>query len=242
QLHPLVCEAFNADFDGDQMAIHVPLSVYAQAEARLQMLASHNLLSPAHGGPNVNATRDIVLGLYVLTQLHAGKKGAGNAYDSAGAALAAYERGALDLNAPITVAGKETSVGRLKFRFGSVAEARMAVEDGLIDMQGPVTIKIDGQVIETSPGRAMFGRIVRETLAAGGEVPADLIRYDTVYERNALRDLVVESFKRLGIERTAALLDGLKQYGFELSTSSGITIGIDDVAIPEKKKELIEEA
>jgi len=242
QLHPLVCEAFNADFDGDQMAIHVPLSVYAQAEARLQMLASHNLLSPAHGGPNVNATRDIVLGLYVLTQLHVGKKGAGNSYGSAEEALAAYDRGELDLNSPITVAGKETSVGRLKYRFGSVDEALMAVEDGLIDMQDPVTIKIDGQVIETSPGRAMFGRIVRETLAAGGEVPADLIRYDTVYERNALRDLVVESFKRLGIERTAALLDGLKQYGFELSTTSGITIGIDDVAIPEKKKELIEEA
>src|SRR5690606_34097699 len=93
QLHPLVCEAFNADFDGDQMAIHVPLSVYAQAEARLQMLASHNLLSPAHGGPNVNATRDIVLGLYVLTQLHVGKKGAGNAYGSAEEALEAYDKG-----------------------------------------------------------------------------------------------------------------------------------------------------
>ncbi|HZW27551.1 MAG TPA: DNA-directed RNA polymerase subunit beta', partial [Trueperaceae bacterium] len=242
QLHPLVCEAFNADFDGDQMAIHVPLSVYAQAEARLQMLASHNLLSPAHGGPNVNATRDIVLGLYVLTQLHTGKKGAGSSFDSSEAALEAYDKGELELNSPITVAGRETSVGRLKYRFGSVDEALMAVENGLIDMQDPVTIKIDGETVETSPGRAMFGRIVRETLAAGGDVPAELIRYDTVYERGALRDLVVESFKRLGIERTAALLDGLKQYGFELSTTSGITIGIDDVAIPEKKKELIAEA
>jgi DNA-directed RNA polymerase subunit beta' len=75
QLHPLVCEAFNADFDGDQMAIHVPLSVYAQAEARLQMLSSHNLLSPAHGNPNVGAARDIILGLFVLTQVHTGRKG-----------------------------------------------------------------------------------------------------------------------------------------------------------------------
>ena len=242
QLHPLVCEAFNADFDGDQMAIHVPLSVYAQAEARLQMLASHNLLSPAHGGPNVNATRDIVLGLYVLTQLHIGKKGAGDSYDSAEAALEAHAKGELDLNAPITVAGRETSVGRLKYRFGSVDEALMAVQEGHIDMQDAVTIRIDGELVETSPGRAMFGRIVRETLAAGGDVPAELIRYDTVYERGALRDLVVESFKRLGIERTAALLDGLKQYGFELSTTSGITIGIEDVAIPEKKKEILEDA
>ena len=78
QLHPLVCEAFNADFDGDQMAIHVPLSVYAQAEARLQMLSSHNLLSPAHGNPNVGAARDIILGLFVLTQVHLGKKGIGD--------------------------------------------------------------------------------------------------------------------------------------------------------------------
>ncbi|HEX7001327.1 MAG TPA: DNA-directed RNA polymerase subunit beta' [Trueperaceae bacterium] len=242
QLHPLVCEAFNADFDGDQMAIHVPLSVYAQAEARLQMLASHNLLSPAHGGPNVNATRDIVLGLYVLTQLHTGKKGAGTSYDSGEAALAAYEKGELDLNSVIEVEGKQTSVGRLMFRFGSVDEALLAVQEGLLDMQDVVTVRIDDQMIETSPGRALFGRIVSETLAAGGDVPPEMIRYDTVYERGALRDLVVESFKRLGIERTAALLDGLKSYGFELSTNSGITIGIDDVAIPEKKKEILADA
>src|SRR5690606_13993673 len=221
------------DFDGDQMAIHVPPCVYAQAEARLQRLASHSPLSPAHGGPNVNATRDIVLGLYVLTQLHTGKKGVGNVYKGGGEALEAFEKGELDLNSIITVDGKETSPGRLMFQFGSVDEALLAVQEGLLDMQDVVTIRIDGEIVETSPGRGLFGRIVSETLAAGGEVPPEMIRYDTVYERGALRDLVVESFKRLGIERTAALLDGLKSYGFELSTTSGITIGIDDVAIPE---------
>ncbi len=243
QLHPLVCEAFNADFDGDQMAIHVPLSVYAQAEARLQMLSSHNLLSPAHGSPNVGASRDIILGLFVLTQVYTGRKGAGNLYDSVDAAYRAYAEGGLDLNSSITVSGKETSIGRLKYRFSSTDEALLAVERGEIDAQDVITVNLDGQLLETSPGRLEFARLVKETLAEDGlELPASLIRYDVAFERSALRDLVVDSFKLLGIERTAKLLDGLKQYGFELSTTSGITIGIDDVAIPPAKKELLAQA
>ncbi|HEX7022266.1 MAG TPA: DNA-directed RNA polymerase subunit beta', partial [Trueperaceae bacterium] len=243
QLHPLVCEAFNADFDGDQMAIHVPLSVYAQSEARLQMLSAHNLLSPAHGNPNVQASRDIILGLFVLTQVHLGHKGVGNKYDNAEDAFADYRAGKLDLNSHIQVAGRETSVGRLRYRFSSVDEALLAVEQGEIDMQDVVTVRIDDEFIETSPGRMFFARFVRETLSEdGGEIPASMIRYDTAYEKNALRDLVVDSFKLLGIERTAKLLDALKDYGFELSTSSGITIGIDDVAIPPKKADLLREA
>lgn len=240
QLHPLVCEAFNADFDGDQMAIHVPLSVYAQAEARLQMLASHNLLSPAHGNPNVGASRDIILGLFVLTQLYTGHKGEGNNYPDAQAALNDLEAGSLDLNSRITVDGKETSAGRLKFYFANADEALLGVESGEIDMQDTITVKHKGELIETSAGRLYFARMVEETLSEdGGEVPASLIRYDTAYEKNALRDLVTESFKLLGIEKTAKLLDALKDEGFKLSTTSGITIGIDDVAIPPKKKELV---
>ena len=244
QLHPLVCEAFNADFDGDQMAIHVPLSVYAQAEARLQMLSSHNLLSPAHGNPNVQAARDIILGLYVLTQVYPGNKGkgAGSEFKDQAAALAAFAAGKLDLNSTIKVAGEETSAGRLRYRFANVDEALLAVERGTLDMQDVVTVRIDGKMVQTSPGRMLFARMVRETVAKGGEVPEELLRYDTVYERGALRDLVLESFKQLGIDRTAALLDGLKQYGFELSSTSGITIGIDDVAIPPKKQELLADA
>ncbi|CAN5827515.1 DNA-directed RNA polymerase subunit beta' [soil metagenome] len=243
QLHPLVCEAFNADFDGDQMAIHVPLSVYAQAEARLQMLSSHNLLSPAHGAPNVQASRDIILGLFVLTQVHTGRKGIGNVYKTREAALKAYTANEVDLNSVITVDGAETSVGRLKYHFSGVDEALLAVERGEIDMQDVVTVTIDGEKRHTSPGRMDFVRLIKETLSEdGGEVPASLISYDTAYEKGALRDLVTDSFKLLGVERTAQLLDGLKQYGFELSTTSGITIGIDDVAIPPQKKELLAEA
>ncbi len=240
QLHPLVCEAFNADFDGDQMAIHVPLSVYSQAEARLQMLASHNLMSPAHGNPNVGPSRDIILGLFVLTQLYVGKLGAGNEYKSVEAAMKAFAKGDLDKNSPIKVAGRDTSIGRLKYRFSNPDEALHAVEQGELDMQDTVTVRVDGKVLETSPGRVFFARLVKETLAEdGGTVPESLIRYDTAYEKSALRDLCVESFKILGIERTAKLLDGLKTAGFALSTISGITIGIDDVSIPPKKKELL---
>jgi DNA-directed RNA polymerase subunit beta' len=243
QLHPLVCEAFNADFDGDQMAIHVPLSVYAQAEARLQMLSSHNLLSPAHGNPNVQAARDIILGLFVLTAVHVGKRGAGRTFDDPAAALSAYARGEIDRNAEIVVAGRTTSAGRIKYRFADADEALLAAERGDVDMQDVVTVMIEGRLIETSPGRVFFARLVRETLAEdGGSVPASMIRYDVAYEKGALRDLVIESFKLLGIERTAKLLDGLKQAGFELSTTSGITIGIDDVAIPPAKKELLAQA
>ncbi|QRN81563.1 MAG: DNA-directed RNA polymerase subunit beta' [Nocardiopsis sp. BM-2018] len=243
QLHPLVCAAFNADFDGDQMAIHVPLSVYAQSEARLQMLASHNLLSPAHGAPNVKADRDIILGLFVLTQVHTGRYGIGNAYDSVDAAMADFAAGTLSLNASITVAGKETSIGRLRYRFANVDEALLAAERGEIDMQDVVTVRIDGALVETSPGRCFFARLVKETLSEdGAAVPTSMIRYDTAYENSALRDLVIESFKLLGVEKTAKLLDGLKNAGFALSTTSGITIGIDDVAIPPAKKELLAEA
>ncbi len=243
QLHPLVCEAFNADFDGDQMAIHVPLSVYAQAEARLQMLSSHNLLSPAHGNPNVQASRDIILGLFVLTQVHTGRKGVGKTFASIDEALEAHRQNKLDLNSRIAVAGKETSVGRLKYHFSNIDEALLAAERGEIDMQDVVTVKIDGEQIETSPGRMFFARFVKETLSEdGGEVPTSMIRYDVAYEKNALRDLVTDSFKLLGIDRTAKLLDALKDYGFKLSTTSGITIGIDDVAIPPKKQELLADA
>jgi DNA-directed RNA polymerase subunit beta' len=243
QLHPLVCEAFNADFDGDQMAIHVPLSVYAQSEARLLMLSSHNLLSPAHGSPNVSASRDIILGLFVLTQVHNGRKGVGKKYKKITTAFKDFDDGKLDLNSSITVEGNETSIGRLKYRFSSVDEALLAADRHEIDMQDVVSVRINGEMIHTSPGRMYFARLVRETVAEDGEeLPASMIRYDVAYERTALRDLVTDSFEMLGIDRTAKLLDGLKESGFALSTTSGITIGIDDVSIPEAKRALLEEA
>jgi DNA-directed RNA polymerase subunit beta' len=240
QLHPMVCEAFNADFDGDQMAVHVPLSSYAQAEARVQMLSSHNLLSPASGEPTAKPSRDIVLGLYYITQLRREKKGAGREFKDAAEAIAAHEAGEVALNAPIKIAGKESSVGRVKYIFANPDEALTAVAHGVIDLQDVVSVRVGGRLLETSPGRVLFNRIVLE--AVGEDAPAELINYELVMERDNLKDLVYKSFLLLGVEKTAKLLDALKYYGFMFSTTSGITIGIDDAVIPEQKRRYLEEA
>jgi len=231
QLHPLVCEAFNADFDGDQMAVHVPLSSYAQAEARIQMLSSHNLLSPASGDPVAKPARDVILGLYYITQLRREKKGAGREFKTLEEADAAYARGEIALNAPIKIAGKETSLGRMKFVFASVDEALLAVQNGIVDHQDVVTVRMGDKLLQTSPGRMLFLRIVAEAVE-DPEAAQQLVNLEVAQEKNSLSDLVYRSFLLLGIEKTAKLLDALKYYGFVLSTQSGITIGIDDAVIP----------
>ncbi len=245
QLHPLVCEAFNADFDGDQMAVHVPLSSFAQAEARVQMLSAHNLLSPASGEPIAKPSRDIILGLFYITQIRRENKGAGREFATPQEAIEAYDKGEIALNAPIKVAGEETSAGRLKFVFASIDEALIAVQNGLVDLQDVVTIRLGGDLRTTSTGRALFVRMVIEAIKDGdpeAEVPAELLKYDIAQEKNSLRDLVYRSFLLLGIEKTAKLLDVLKHEGFHFSTSSGITIGIDDVVIPAEKEQYLREA
>lgn len=239
QLHPLVCEAFNADFDGDQMAIHLPLSAQAQAEARIQMLASHNLLSPANGEPNVKPSRDIVLGIFTLTQLRRDRFGENTTYETPDAVLEAFDAGQLRLNTPVLLNGKETSPGRLRYIFSSPDEAVHAVEQGIIDYQDHVCIRLGEELFETSAGRVTFHRLVREALGNQGDLADELVDLNTTYEKDALRDLVMGCFKRLGIEATAGLLDSLKESGFKLSTTSGITIGIDDIVLPPNKPELL---
>ncbi|GMA16961.1 DNA-directed RNA polymerase subunit beta' [Deinococcus metallilatus] len=242
QLHPLVCEAFNADFDGDQMAIHVPLSAQAQAEARIQMLSAHNLLSPANGEPNVKPSRDIILGIFTLTQLRKDNLGAGSEFANEQDALNALNEGRVALNTPITVNGVETSPGRLKYVFSSPDEAIMAVDRGEIDYQDHVRIRLNGTVYDTSAGRVMFRRLVQEALGAQGHLVDTLVNLDTAYEKDHLKDMVMACYKELGIEATAGLLDALKDNGFKLSTTSGITIGIDDIVLPPNKGELLAEA
>ncbi|WP_034384841.1 DNA-directed RNA polymerase subunit beta' [Deinococcus sp. YIM 77859] len=242
QLHPLVCEAFNADFDGDQMAIHVPLSAQAQAEARIQMLSAHNLLSPANGEPNVKPSRDIILGIFTLTQLRRDNLGAGSEFASEQEALAALDEGRIALNTPIHVNGVETSPGRLKYVFSSPDEAIMAVDRGEIDYQDHVRIRLGDTVYETSAGRVMFRRLVQEALGQQGHLVDTLVNLDTAYEKDSLKDMVMACYKELGIEATAGLLDALKDSGFKLSTTSGITIGIDDIVLPPNKAELLAEA
>lgn len=223
------------------MAVHVPLSSFAQAEARIQMLSAHNLLSPASGEPLAKPSRDIILGLYYITQVRKEKKGAGLEFATPEEALAAHERGEVALNAPIKVAGRETSVGRLKYVFANPDEALLAVAHGIVDLQDVVTVRYMGKRLETSPGRILFARIVAEAVE-DEKVAWELIQLDVPQEKNSLKDLVYQAFLRLGMEKTARLLDALKYYGFTFSTTSGITIGIDDAVIPEEKKQYLEEA
>ncbi len=192
-LHPLVCTAFNADFDGDQMAVHLPLSAEAQAEARILMLSSNNILSPAHGRPLAIPTQDMVLGLYYLTQVREGGLGEGRA-------------------------------------FTSVAEGLMALDQGTLAVQSPIKIRINGETKETTLGRAVFNEAL----------PADFPFVDTDVTKKQLVlivDRLAEFYPKVVV---AATLDSLKELGFRWATRAGATIGIEDVVVPARKKEILE--
>jgi len=197
QLHPLVCTAFNADFDGDQMAVHVPLSVEAQVEARVLMMSTNNILSPANGKPIINPSQDIVLGIYWMTRIRLGAKGSGKT-------------------------------------FADVAEVIYAYESGQIDLQAECKVRIAGKVHETTVGRAIFSDIVPRA------VP--FTAFNRVMNKKAIATLIDTSFRLAGAKATVILADKLMRPGFKFSTQAGISICIDHMIIPEKKKTLIEEA
>ena len=192
-LHPLVCTAFNADFDGDQMAVHLPLSAEAQAEARILMLSSNNILSPAHGRPLAIPTQDMVLGLYYLTQVRPGEKGEGRA-------------------------------------FTSVAEAMMALDQGTLAVQAPIKIRVAGETKETTLGRAVFNDALPTDFPF---VDADVTKKQLV----TIVDRLAEFYPKVVV---AATLDALKELGFRWATRAGATIGIEDVVVPARKKEILE--
>ncbi|MCK4648756.1 DNA-directed RNA polymerase subunit beta', partial [bacterium] len=195
RIHPLVCVAFNADFDGDQMAVHVPLSSEAQLEARLLMLAPNNILSTAHGKPLVTPTQDMVLGLCYLTKELSGEKGEGKRFSSCEEVLIAHDHGALSLHTKIKV-------------------------------------KIGEEMVATTCGRVIFNQILPEELRF---INKEIVKKDLI-------NLVLSCFQRLGRYRTILLLDKLKELGFQFTTKAGISIGLEDMKVPKKKKELLERA
>jgi len=195
RIHPLVCAAFNADFDGDQMAVHVPLSYEAQLESAILMLSSHNILSPAHGKPLAIPTQDMVIGCYYLTKMKKGEKGEGKIFASPEEALVAYNLGKVSLHARIKV-------------------------------------RVDGKLVETTPGRVIFNQIVPEGLGFINEL----------LTKRRLEEIVGECYKKLGNYVTVEFLDRLKELGFDYAMKSGTTIGMDDVEIPSEKEELIRRA
>ncbi len=219
QLHPLVCEAFNADFDGDQMAVHLPLSAEAQAEARVLMLSSNNVLSPADGRPIVTPSQDMIIGMYYLSAIVPGTKGEGRAFSSVDEAMMAYEVGDIALHAPIRL-----RVGALAGDPAVHAQLKPLLGD-LIDDE-----PIDGTVLaDTTLGRAILNSAFPDGFPY---VNAVLIKSD-------IRTLVEEVIHAYDKPDVANTLDNIKELGFHYATRAGLTIGLQDVKTPDEKKAIL---
>ena len=210
QLHPLVCTAFNADFDGDQMAVHVPLSLEAQLEARALMMSTNNILSPANGEPIIVPTQDVVLGLYYMTRELAGARGEGMAFADVAEVRRAYESKSVELHAKVKVRIREVDIAA----------------DG--SRKDKVTLT------DTTVGRALLAEILPEGLA--------FRRMNTELTKKAISKLINACYRELGLKDTVVFADQLMYTGYRFATISGISIGIDDMKIPDEKKGILEEA
>ena len=219
QIHPLVCAAFNADFDGDQMAVHIPLSVEAQVEAQTLMLSTQNILSPANGRPVAVPSQDMVLGCYYLTLEKAGKKGEGRIFASEDEVLLALENKAIDLQAQV----------KLRFN-GSLMNISTFYDDQAV-LICPVT-EVQNELIETTPGRIIFNSVL----------PEGIPYINGIFKKKGLESLVFYTYLKVGRGPTIDTLDKLKELGFNHATYAGFSLGIDDFAIPEEKTALVERA
>jgi DNA-directed RNA polymerase subunit beta' len=197
QLHPLVCMAYNADFDGDQMAVHIPLSVEAQVEARALMMSTNNILSPAHGKAIIGPTQDIVLGLYSMTRERPGALGEGKI-------------------------------------FSNPDEVRIAYDQGAVHLQARIKTRIEGTLVETTVGRVLLYDIVP------AEIPFSEV--NRVMKKKELGALIDVAYRKSGNKATVIFADRLKDLGFEYATTAGISIGVQDMAIPAAKEKSLAEA
>ena len=240
RLHPLVCPAFNADFDGDQMAVHVPLSEEAQAEARLLMLGANNILSPKSGDPIVTPSQDMVIGNYYLTQEKAGEDGEGRVFKDSNEALMAYERREITLHTRIAI-----PVDSFKYKLFTETQK--------------------GKYLVTTVGKLKFNEILPDSFAYVNEPTLDNIQNITPnkyfinkgenipevikamplvkpFAKGMLESIIAQIFKRYKTTETSIMLDKMKDLGFKYSTVAGITVSISDVVTSEHKEELIAEA
>ena len=195
RLHPLVCSAFNADFDGDQMAVHLVLSQEAQMEAKLLMLATNNIIAPSSGRPIAVPSQDMVMGCYYMTKERKGVKGEGKSFSNKNQLITAYQNGQVAVHALVNV-------------------------------------RIDGKTVQTTPGRLMFNTML----------PKEVRDYTKTFGKGELGKLIAELYKKFGFEKTSELLDKIKEFGFHYGTLAGITVGIEDLEIPESKKAILEKA
>ena len=240
RLHPLVCTAYNADFDGDQMAVHVPLSAEAQAEARILMLAAQNILNPKDGKPVVTPSQDMVLGNYYLTMESAGAVGEGTVFKDANEALIAYQNGHVHLHSRVAIAA------------GSLNNPTFTEEQ-------------NQKLLMTTVGKIIFNEIIPDAfpyineptisnleietpdhyfLEAGADVKQAIAERDTVlpFKKGILGDIIAEVFKRYKISETSKMLDRLKDLGFSYATKAGMTVGVSDIVNLKEKEELLDEA
>ncbi|HXI45200.1 MAG TPA: DNA-directed RNA polymerase subunit beta', partial [Candidatus Acidoferrales bacterium] len=234
QIHPLVCTAFNADFDGDQMAVHVPLSSAAQEEARTMMLSTANLLSPADGTPVVAPTQDMVLGCYYLTMERPGSDDVVRTYADEDEALYAYDLSARGLaSASARSAVDDTDTGPAKTPAAAHGTTDVSLHqpiDVVVRAWDEETGALTHQRRRTTVGKILFNEIVPDRLRFGPFA-------DRVMRRADLKKLVDECYRLLGPDETAHLVDGIKDVGFKYATRGGMTIGLWDIATPSDKTE-----
>ena len=217
KLHPLVCTAFNADFDGDQMAVHLPITLEAQAECRFMLLSPNNLLKPSDGSVVAVPSQDMVLGIYYLTQERPGTTGEGSAYKSVNEAILAYENGAVDLHA------------RVKTRVERTAEDGSAIHP----------------VIETTVGRLIFNELIPQDLGFVDRSVEDkkyAPEVDFLVKKGELKEVLERIMNIHGVTATAVALDNIKALGYKFSTRAALTVSISDMVVPEDKQEIIDKA
>ena len=207
QLHPLVCTAFNADFDGDQMAVHVPLSIEAQLEARTLMMSSNNILSPAHGEPIIVPTQDVVLGLYYMTRERVDARGTGMVFADIAEVHRAFQCGAVDLHA------------RIKAR----------IRDVVFGDDGDTVTRT--QLCDTTVGRALLSEIMPPGLSF------DLV--NRLMNKKAISSLINACYRRVGLKEAVVFADQLMYTGFSYATRAGVSIGVEDMAVPNEKKSIL---
>ena len=201
QLHPLACTAFNADFDGDQMAVHLPLSNEAILEAQILMLQSHNILNPANGAPITVPSQDMVLGLYYISKIRPGAKGEGLTFYGPEEAIIAHNEGKCDLHAQVKV-----------------------MVDDIVDG------KPCKHMVETSVGRVIVN----------GIIPEQVGYVNNIISKKSLRDIIADVIKNVGFAEACEFLDGIKNLGYRMAYEAGLSFNLDDIIIPEAKKDLVE--
>ncbi len=225
-LHPLVCTPYNADFDGDQMAVHLPLSAGAQAEARILMLSSNNILLPAYGNPVSIPTQDMVLGLYYITFQR-------DEYKGPAKATAVDDYDVQTMARPGVNGQKKDGAQRLR-AFMDASEAIMAYDTHRITLQEWIDVRWKGEMIRTTVGRVTFNN----AFPAGWDHPF----VNQIVDKGALKNLITTCYRKYGNAETAKFLDAIKELGFHYATLSGTTVSISDIIVPSRKYEILEKA